>query len=146
VAGLVHADDLGVLLQAEVGLEPAGYDVAVVLPPRGLAGPTDQGEQCLPFRLIGDSVEGEEVRHVTGLVADAPVLQTADLGIGAADRVGGPLAVNLLTLPQLPEPGAEHDTEQLRAGVDKLRRRGFQVSVGTAGRAGHGFLPMAPSG
>ena len=61
---LEGADDRGGGFQAEVGLEPAGRDVAVAGPPAGGVGLPDQGQDLVAGGGVGDAVEGEQVGDV----------------------------------------------------------------------------------
>jgi hypothetical protein len=76
---LEGADDGGGGFQAEVGLEPAGRDVAVAGPPAGGAGLADQGQDLVAGGGAGDAVEGEQVGDVAFFEPDPAVLHPADL-------------------------------------------------------------------
>ena len=74
------------LLQADVGLEPGGQHVGVVVPPAVRAGAAGQLAQRLALLLVGHLVEGEQVGDVAVLEADPAGLQPADLGAGRPDH------------------------------------------------------------
>ena len=86
---VVAADDARRLLKAEEGLEPRGQHVTVGVPPARRVGLPGQGEQVLPFGLVADPVEAEQVRHVALLEAGAAQFEAADLGPRRPDRVPG---------------------------------------------------------
>ncbi|GAA2403289.1 hypothetical protein GCM10010420_33130 [Streptomyces glaucosporus] len=117
---LVGADHRRGLLQADVPVEPARQDVVVPVPPAARAGPAGQGEEVRPLVLVQHSVEREEVRHVTFLAGPLAALQTADLGGGAADRLGGLLQADAALLAQPPQLGAHHQTQDRRASLGML--------------------------
>ena len=84
----VSADDRGGLLESDVELKPFGQDVAVPLPPARGPGLPCQNQELLPFRLVGDPVQGEQVGHVALPGGAATAFQTADLGMGRPDDLG----------------------------------------------------------
>ena len=81
-------DDRGGHLQAQVGLEPVGHDVAVLGPPARRVGLPGQPHQPVPDLLVGDAVQRQQVGDVPLLEPDEAVLHPADLGPGSADLVG----------------------------------------------------------
>ena len=75
----VAADQGGGLFQVDIGAEPAGEDVAVVLPPAGGVGFSGQGEEFGDFGGVGDLVAGQQVDDVAVFEADLAVLEAVDL-------------------------------------------------------------------
>jgi hypothetical protein len=71
---LVGADHRAGLFQAQVGLEPARQDVAVLAPPAGFVGARSQHEERVSFLLVSDAVQGQQISHVTRFKADPPQL------------------------------------------------------------------------
>src|SRR6266498_1662015 len=83
----VGADQGGRALQVDVGAEPRGQDVAVVLPPTGLVGFACKRDQARHLDGIGHPVEVEQVHQVALLESDLAVLQPVDLPLRRADRL-----------------------------------------------------------
>jgi hypothetical protein len=136
---LIGADDRGSLFQPDVELEPSGQDVAVLLPPVRGAGRAGQGQQLLAFRLVGDPVQAEQVGHIARPGGAAPPLQSADLGVSGAYRLGGLRGGEVAGFPQPPQLRAQRDPQHGRPAT----RAGERTDAKCAGkRAGGLALPI----
>ena len=84
---LIGSDQLGGLLQVEVGLEPGVEHVTARLPPAGVF--SSRVSASSRSRSTGSSmpVDDRQVGDVTPPEADPARLHSADLGLGRADRL-----------------------------------------------------------
>ena len=101
-------------LEPEVGLEPAGQDVAVLGPPVRCIGLPDEREELLQHALVGHAVQGEQVFDVTALEPDPAGLQPADLGPRRPDLEAGPLGRDPGGLAEPAQLAAEHHAQHRR--------------------------------
>src|SRR5690348_11499564 len=131
---LVGPDDRGGRFQADEGLEPGRQDVGVGVPPAGGVGLTGQVEQGGALFVVGDAVQGEQVGKIALLEPDPAVLDPADLGVRAADRLGGLLGGNAAGFAQPVQLAAEHQALDGRPARARAENTGGNVPGRVLGR------------
>src|SRR5690348_16425618 len=131
---LVGPDDRGRRLQAHIRLGPQGQDVRVRVPPAPRVRFLGQVEQRGALLSIGDAVQGQQVGHVACLEPDPAVLDPADLGVRAADRLGGLLGGNAPRFAQPVQLAAEHQALDGRAARTRAEHTGGNVPGRVLGR------------
>src|SRR6266516_4396609 len=124
---LVGTDQGGRALQVDVGAEPGGQDVAVVLPPAGLVGLASKSDQARDLDGVAHAVEVEQVHQIALLEADLPVLQPMDLPLRRADRL----------------PGLLPREAPLRAQPSELRTDQYAADGWSASRLSLGHVPAS---
>src|SRR5581483_7192151 len=86
-------------------------DVAVLVPPIRLVGLSSQLQEAATLPLISNTVESEQVGHVTFFEPDPTVLHAADLGVGRADDVASGLGGDSADFPQAAQLASQHDAQ-----------------------------------
>jgi hypothetical protein len=117
---LVRSDQRRRSLQTQVGLEPAGQHVAVMLPPPGRVGLLRQRQQRRTFLFVRHAVQRQQVRDIALLEADPAQLHSADLGAGRSDLPAGSVSADVLGLAQPSQLTSEQDAEDRRAAARRV--------------------------
>ncbi len=130
---LIATDEGGRRLQPDIGLEPAGDQVGIGVPPSASARLADQAQEDRPPGVVEYPVAGQQVGGVARLQRRPPGLQSADLGGGAADDVAGLLLGDAQALPKLTQLVAQdhaQDGRRVRVGGHEVGGRRLTADGG----------------